>query len=393
MNIIYLHDAPLDSQMANLVQVLFMCDAFSYRGNSVTLITRKHLTKITDPAEYIFNKIGITPKFKICSYECRFSKLSKFKGIGTLLSNVKNIFSKEFNNSKPQIVILRSPVFMPLLKDYFRKNKSNCKLVYELHNYKFHYESAVLNIIWKKLFLHLVKKEIITNIIVISNALKSYWINAGLPEKKILVYHDGFSETQFENDLSRFEARKLLRMNNTGKKIVTYTGSLYPDRGIELIISLATDIPDSIFYIVGGPQEYIKLYSEIIKSKNIQNIIMTGRLPQKEIKDYLFASDILLLIFTDKVPTINYCSPLKVFEYMASGRVIVGHAYPTIKEVLTDCKNCILSEPNNYNMFLEKMKTALSNDFSVLGINARTEAFGKYSWYKRVDGIINNIYN
>ena len=48
-----------------------------------------------------------------------------------------------------------------------------------------------------------------------------------------------------------------------------------------------------------------------------------------------------------KVPTINYCSPLKVFEYMASNKLIVADAFVTIKEVLTD--KMYFVKPDDYD--------------------------------------------
>ena len=73
-----------------------------------------------------------------------------------------------------------------------------CKIVYEFHNYNIHPQSAVLNYIWKKFLFHLIERGIISHFIVISEALKSYWIKMGINEERIFVYHDGFSENQFK---------------------------------------------------------------------------------------------------------------------------------------------------------------------------------------------------
>ena len=54
------------------------------------------------------------------------------------------------------------------------------------------------------------------------------------------------------------------------------------------------------------------------------------------------------MIWTDKTNTMNYCSPLKLFEYMAAGRIIVGHDFPTISEVLTNNETALLVPPDSF---------------------------------------------
>jgi glycosyltransferase involved in cell wall biosynthesis len=63
---------------------------------------------------------------------------------------------------------------------------------------------------------------------------------------------------------------------------------------------------------------------------------------------------VLLALWSKKVPTINYCSPLKIFEYMASGRIMVAHGFPTIKEVIKHNKNGLLARPDDFNDLVEK---------------------------------------
>ena len=47
------------------------------------------------------------------------------------------------------------------------------------------------------------------------------------------------------------------------------------------------------------------------------------------------------------MPTIDYCSPLKLFEYMASGTPIIANNYVTIREVLEDEKDAFLINGDN----------------------------------------------
>ena len=77
---------------------------------------------------------------------------------------------------------------------------------------------------------------------------------------------------------------------------------------------------------------------------------------------------------------------------MAAGRIILAHAFPTIKEVLTDNQDAILCEPNNYKSLKTKLKMALkASKNNELGIEARKKALNNYSWDKRVSKLFDFI--
>jgi glycosyltransferase involved in cell wall biosynthesis len=98
------------------------------------------------------------------------------------------------------------------------------------------------------------------------------------------------------------------------------------------------------------------------------------------------------MTWTKKVKTINYCSPLKMFEYMAAGRIIVGYGFPTIKEVLDDGKTALLADPDSFDELKAKLKRALEAD-SIEGIaeRARDLALNRYSWDQRAKSILNQL--
>jgi glycosyltransferase involved in cell wall biosynthesis len=60
-------------------------------------------------------------------------------------------------------------------------------------------------------------------------------------------------------------------------------------------------------------------------------VVLVGPRSQPDVADYLAAADILVI--PDTVTDIT-ASPLKLFEYMAMGRVIVSVDLPALREVL-----------------------------------------------------------
>jgi glycosyltransferase involved in cell wall biosynthesis len=79
---------------------------------------------------------------------------------------------------------------------------------------------------------------------------------------------------------------------------------------------------------------------------------------------------------------------------MASGRLILAHAFPTIREVLEHNKDAISCEPGNMASLKEGFNLVLQNYGNLsLGHNARKKAFHKYTWENRAKEFLTFINN
>jgi glycosyltransferase involved in cell wall biosynthesis len=227
--------------------------------------------------------------------------------------------------------------------------------------------------------------------IAISQALADIWLSRGVPENKIMALHDAVSLNNHSHVPDFKSIREKLNLLQD-KKIILYAGSLYPDRGIETILRLAKSFPKALFVILGGPEDRKVYYEQKSADLDIHNIEFFGYIPHHDVTNYLVAADILLMIWSKQVKTINFCSPLKMFEYMASGRIIVGHAFPTIKEVLTDGKTAFLADPDSYGDLRNKLDKALKQEYpNPMAEEARRLALNKYTWQVRAKTILNSI--
>ncbi len=176
-----------------------------------------------------------------------------------------------------------------------------------------------------------------------------------------------------------------------------YTGHLYPGRGIELILKLATRLPDVNFLIVGGmPNDIEAVRGEIFRYE-IQNVYLTGFIPNAEIPLYQAACEVLLMPYQQKVAASSggdisrYLSPMKLFEYLACGRAICSSDLPVLREVLSD-ENALLLNPEDFEAWEEAIRR-LRGDSELrerLACNARLEAH-KYSWEQRARKMLAGI--
>ncbi len=379
--ILYLHYADIYSNKANLTQVVSMCNAFNLNGVEIHLVLNNPKKVPKENAIDILRKqYGESINFNIIlnsSSVTRFNRIGKYFNTG--------YYNKLIKEVSPDICFARSPLMMKACI------AAKINYVYETHNSLLHEGSKLLSRYWTYILKKEIKKNRLLKLITISHNLKAYFLHHGFQDNKIIALHDGFQKEMFKYKIEQSEARKTLNLP-LNKKIVLYSGSLYPDREVESILKLASELPDTLFVVVGGPNKNVFYYRTLAETKNLKNIVFAGIEPHQRIPQYLFAADVLLAIWSKEVPTINFCSPLKLFEYMAAERTIVAHGFPTIKEVLSEKRNAILSEPGNFSKLLNCVKYGLSLPYNnSMSINARKDAMNKYTWEKRTDAILKAI--
>ena len=382
MRLLYIHPVALNANMANIIQTFQMCYAFSQAGVDVTLAIPggdRHMTE-SDMTALVKNEIGTTPTFRIVPLP-RFTLAGRFMAIGTF-GGVRSLLKR---NRNIDYCFTRISFIAHLAV------KSGVKTIYESHGTVINHSSKILDYIYRRCLLRDAQSRNMVLFITISNALAEVWQKRGIPSQKIVALHDGFRAEDFTALISRQKARRVLGIKSNNKMVV-YAGSLYKDRGIESILRLANEFPHVHFYIVGGPERSKNSYEAKSSREGLNNVFFTGRVPAYKVKDYLFAADVLLMLWSWAVPTIHVCSPMKVFEYMAAGRIIVGHGFPVIREVLKDGQTALLTQPDSYEDLKSKLRHALTLSYpNTLAQKARITALNNYSWQRRVTAIIEAV--
>ena len=349
-----------------------MCKGMAEKNKKVSLLLLTELS--LEDSDIAVNSI-IKDYLKLFTihfipFKLKNTFFSEFKRFITLRKHVD--FSSD-------ILFTRSPLIT-----FFSVFKRQ-KIIYESHNSYFT-KHKQLNFLYRLFFKYVFKSPYLKIFISISSNLNNFWIDKGLPQSKALALHDGTTLSD-ENDIQPVE----LPFKNANL-LVTYTGSLYLDRGLDRIIQLARDFKSLNFLIVGGPLENANNFRKECQLENLNNIIFTGPIPHYMVPSYLKKSDILLALWSRKVPTIDFCSPLKVFEYMASNKLIIADGFKTINEVLTHNSNSLLVDPDNYQSLKESLIQVLDNSSLLeLGKNNFKLIEDKYSWEIRCQNILERL--
>lgn len=379
MKIIYIHDELINSGKANVIQVVHMCKAFCENNIRVVLalpLDKKSKLPVLREIERIFNE---EVEFEIITYN-KITILGRLRFVGGLLGAWK-IFRKY----DADIYYLRNVAYLCLA--VYNKLPS----VYEAHQLTLHNANKLLNKFWEKMLVRMARSEYLTKFVAISKALSQAWIEKGVPRNKVVALHDGCDVNIREINCDKNEYKAKLNIPHD-RKIVLYTGSIYKNRCIENILSLSKIFYDELFVVVGGPVKNKIFYENLSDRMQLKNIIFTGPVPHHAVRKYLYISDVLLMIWSRQVNTINYCSPLKMFEYMAAGRIIVGHAFPTIKEVLEHGVTAYLADPDSFLDLKNNLSVALRQKYpNKMADCAQELAIKHYSWNKRAKKIKNSI--
>ncbi len=186
--------------------------------------------------------------------------------------------------------------------------------------------------------------------VVISNRLKELMLEQtdGLVQpERITVLPDGVDFERFNDLPSSADARNWLG-HPPERFTAGYVGHLYPGRGIELIVELARRHPVIRFEVVGG--DAISVANRRNRHADLDNIEFRGFVENSEIPIRLAACDVLLMPFQKQVSTTalgtgntaEWMSPMKMFEYLASGRPILSSDLSVLREVLTENNSFLL---------------------------------------------------
>jgi glycosyltransferase involved in cell wall biosynthesis len=377
MRVLYLHNGPMSSGRANVIQVLHMCDALASLGVDVVLAAPDDgIASSSDARELARREVGRDPgieyaPFRRVTVAGYMSNLGCRWGAACVLRNGGHF----------DLCITRSPLLVDL------PLRRGIPTVLELHREQMHHV-AWLDRWYRRRFSRWERSPDLVKVVTISSALARIWIDAGIPEEKVQVLHDGVSAEDFRETEDRLVARARLGLARDGQ-LVVYAGSLYPDREVESLLELARAYPRARFMAIGGPEERrVDLERERARLA-LDNVVFTGRVPHQDVRQYLLAADVLLMLWSASVPTIGVCSPLKVFEYMAAERIIVGYGFPTIREVLTDGRTALLATPGDYADLERKVGEALDMSYpSSMAERARSLALEQYTWGRRAEMLL-----
>jgi len=374
MRISFISKTAVPSTRAESIYVMQMCQAYSALGHEVTLIIPNHPVQI--PCDDVFSFYGVDHRFKIrkVAFPSWCPDLISF---GMQMPIIAAL-------SKSDLVHSRSvaPAWGAL--KFF-----NIPTIYEIHT------GISENSRQRRLFKKVTSSKNLRAIVVLTRSLAEHVRPlVANPDLRILVAPDGIESTLLNSKINRDSARRALGLWEDQRRIAVYTGHLYPGRGIELIQEIAKKVPDHEFLIVGGRDVDVLKYKN--SSDGSGNLHFLGFKPPSEIFPYLGAADVLLMPYGMQVQVASggdisrFFSPMKMFQYMASGRPILSSDLMVLREILQDQVNALLLPHNDVHAWVDALrKLQHDQQLSARIADRAKEDVKSYTWENRAKIILN----
>lgn len=366
MNLLYAAAWPVPSRAANAVHVMKMSQALAHAGHNVTLFSpppdpSKPDAVITyDP----FGWYGVDPVFKLIHSRTIFIK-------SRILHAMQGVW--EARRIKADLVYSRC-----LLTGYACA-LAGFAVIFEQHA-PYDSKSRMAHFFYQRL-MH---SKNLAALVVISDALKNIILRGKTaPEHKIFIAHDGADP---------LPPRPVSKQNKRPQ--IGYTGTISNGRGIELIVALAEKFPHTDFRVIGGDPPDVENWRT--KTSGMNNMFFHGHRPPAEIKAALPGFDILLAPYQKKVMVRNevdtsaWMSPLKIFEYMSSGKPMIASDLPVLHEVLRDGENAVLCPPDDIGAWEKAIRNLIETPdmAQTIGAAALKDFEAHYTWAARAKSIL-----
>ncbi|MFT4153207.1 glycosyltransferase family 4 protein [Parafilimonas sp.] len=229
-------------------------------------------------------------------------------------------------------------------------------------------------------------------LVCISNKLKEIILaEANIPEGKTIVMPNGV-------DIDKFNTQEIQPKYNFPELTIGFVGTIQPWQKLDFLFTAAAELIKEGFQlkllIVGDGIDSDRL-KETPQTLNIENnVVFTGRVPWNEVPAYIKSFHVGYSA-PEAMEIGLYVSPLKLYEYMASGVPALASATEDSKNLITHRKNGFLFQHGNINDLKQTIKDIINhkNELADIGAAAKTEILNNHTWEHRVKFLLTQINN
>lgn len=375
--IIYLSHWRFPSEKTMTPLILKTCEGFVQEGFLVELWVPKRDNPEFDGVNP-FIKYGVKESFTIRTIASSGFIHSLGKA-GFLLMVLSFNFSVFFTLLREKKISDSLILYGHDLRDFILPSFLGLPLFVEIHDF---YESSF------RLLNRLVLKR--TSGLIVTNTFKQKAIEAGygFPIDRMIHQPNAVSFEMFDIDVSKKEARTKLGLP-LDIKIILYTGHLFSWKGVYTLADSALYLPfDTYIYFVGGTKEDREVLKTFVASQKLPRIVFLEHQEHSSIPIFQKSADVLVLPNTAKAVASKYeTSPVKLFEYMASGVPIVASSIPSIREIVSS-KEVFFFMPDDSKSLAKVIVEALSNEGEARERSQASKVLAQtHSWDSRAKAI------
>mgnify|MGYP001397027853 CR=1 FL=1 len=222
------------------------------------------------------------------------------------------------------------------------------------------------------------------HVFTITKALRDILIENGISENKITVLPNAVDPSKF--NISKKDKRLEKELDFQNKVVIGYIGSFVKYEGLDLLLEacsiLKNKLGDCFRILLVGDGDMMKGLRNIARFLQLEDIItFTGRVSHKEVNRYYSLIDIAPLP-RKGLRVCELVSPLKPFEAMGAGKVLITSSVAALAEIVDDGKTGFVFEKDNADDLARKLELViLDKDLrKQIGNNANKWVIENHSW-------------
>jgi hypothetical protein len=375
----YISPSVLPSRAANSVHVTLQCEALARAGAEVTLYAKRGEPEADRLPARLAESYGIDPNgIRLETYFSAGARGDTLRIAAMAAARLP---------ARPEAVLSRN-----LYAAFYLAVARRQPLLFETHQLETGFRKAMQRAIMTRPW--------VTTVAISERLVDFLRAHHGVAPYRALVLHDAAREgiELLPLDRRRPTLAALGALDMSGGQewhaVCGYFGHLYTGRGIEIIEAMARARPESLFLVYGGNESDVNARRA---GNALANLRYLGHVPHPVARRAMSAMDVLLMPYQASVSigvaghdTAGWMSPMKMFEYLASGVPVLSSDLPVLREVLREGENALLAKPDAVDAWLAAFDRLLAEpDLArALGETAHADYRAHHTWRARAERLM-----
>jgi len=378
MRVHYISPSTLPSRTANSIHVVWQCDGLARAGAQVTLYAKRSVADARLLPAALAASYGIDADgLDIVSYFSRGTLADNARIAALAIGRLRHVSASE--------PVLSRNLYAAFVLGVLQRRP----LIFETHQLELGLRKALQRSVMTRPW--------VTTVVISHHLEERLARHHGVPPRHPRVLPDAAPEGVAP--IPAANRRETLRSlvpaaSGNWKAVCGYFGHLYQGRGIEVIEALAAARPDILFLVYGGNDADVQSKRVANAHANLQ---FMGHVPHPFARRIMSAVDVLLMpyqrhvsIGTSGHDTSGWMSPMKMFEYLATGVPIVASSLPALDEILEDGRNCVMASPDRPQEWSAAIDRIMSSSTlaEALGEHGHAQYKTKHTWTRRAEALL-----
>lgn len=383
MRIAYCTNVRLPSERAHGHQVAQVCDALARLGHRVTIFAPFRRNVVESDFWTYYGASREIELRHLGTFDPIASQL--FPGVtGLFLLNamLRRSLRKTLHQDHFDLVYTRSPALLSVLL------ATGLPVVLELHQLPRRGKATFVR--------HCNRCRLVS---CLTSPMRDVLESWGVVPDRLMVAGDAVDLSRFENVPTRSQARERWKIQ-TERLVVGYVGRLKTlgmEKGVRYLLESLKDLREQrtfFGFVVGGPEQEKNEYATMAAELGLDesDVLFTGEIPSSDIPSSLAACDVFVMPFPDLPHYRLHMSPLKMFEYMAAGRIIITSDLPTVRDVLSH-DTAVVCKPGDVQSLVAALRWVADHPEEAAARAERARELVKsHTWEERMKQILEKAF-